>query len=97
MLLKSSKHTGNDFFVFHKFPLPSTFLLHPLRYRCSGIPGNQIYLAMFRNVVNIKCHMLENSMKFHFSGRNLRIRRLTLQSTINGSCIGSAYLTYNAV
>ena len=52
---------------------------------------------MFRNVVNIKCHVLENSMKFDFNGRNLRKRRLTLQSTINGSCIGSTYFTSHVV
>jgi len=29
---------GNVFFVFYKFPLPSTFLLPPLPYRCSSVP-----------------------------------------------------------
>jgi len=36
-------------------------------------------------------------MKFDFNGRNLRKRRLTLQSTIHGSCIGSAYFAYHVV
>jgi len=36
-------------------------------------------------------------MKFDFNGRNLRKRRLTLQSTINGSCIGSTYFTSHVV
>jgi len=29
---------GNDFFVFYKLPLPSSFLLLPVPYRCSGVP-----------------------------------------------------------
>jgi len=30
------------FFYFYKFPLRSTLLLHPLPYRFSGVPANDI-------------------------------------------------------
>jgi len=30
------------FFAFYKFPLRSTLLLHPLPYRFSGVPANDI-------------------------------------------------------
>jgi len=37
-LLRKNKLIGNDLFVFYGLPLPSTFLLLPLPYRCSGVP-----------------------------------------------------------
>ena len=37
-LLATGPIIGNHFFVFHKFSLPSTFLLPPLPYRRSGVP-----------------------------------------------------------
>jgi len=38
-LLVTDLIIGNDFFVFHKFPLPSTFFLPPLAYWRSSVPG----------------------------------------------------------
>ena len=32
----------NDF-AFHKFPLRSTLLLHPLPYHCPGVPANNLW------------------------------------------------------
>jgi len=39
--MNRNKNIGNDLLVFYKFPFPSTFLLLPLPYRCSGVPENE--------------------------------------------------------
>jgi len=41
LLMNRNKNIGNDLLVFYKFPFPSTFLLLPLPYRCSGVPENE--------------------------------------------------------
>jgi len=40
-LLNRNKHNWQRFFVFYKFPLPSTLLLQPFPSRCSGTAGHR--------------------------------------------------------
>jgi len=78
---------GNDFFVFRKFALPTTFFLHSLPYRCSGVPdhvlvlvdGNWLVLLPVKNAVDLqllqtRCVVIQLGMK--------RSRRVPVVSTL---------------
>jgi len=43
IVAKQKQAYWNDIFVFRKFPLPSTFLLPPLPYTCSGVTDPNRY------------------------------------------------------
>jgi len=51
-LLNRNHHVGDDFFVFYKFRLPSTFLLPPpLSYRCSGVSVVRVNLSSAKRFI----------------------------------------------
>ena len=52
---------GNDFFALCWFPLRSTLLLHPLLYRCSGVPAND---STTNVVVDIPSQFILSCLQF---------------------------------
>jgi len=75
---------GNDFF-FNKFPLPSTVLLLPLPYRCSGVPEYACFVNKLRQIVGLQTwiwrHMWR-STETNIFGNDSFFNKFPLPSTV---------------